>query len=73
VDGCFGEAVTSSFRTRHYAVQEAQRLCDALRMHGLDAKVIVEDENAGVVEPLPRGLGAGRIRPQEPRPASGGA
>jgi hypothetical protein len=50
----FGEAVTSSFRTRHYAIQEALRLCEALRMHGLDVQVMVEDEVSGAVEILPQ-------------------
>jgi len=59
---CFGEAVTSSFRTRRYAIQEARRLCDSLRMHGLDVAVMVEDEGPGAAESLLRGLGAGPIR-----------
>lgn len=50
---CFGEAVTSSFRTRRYAIQEANRLCESLRMHGLDVQVLVEDEGAGPMEPSP--------------------
>ncbi|HTX50621.1 MAG TPA: hypothetical protein VME40_14640 [Caulobacteraceae bacterium] len=55
---CFGEAVTSSFRTRQYAIQEAHRLCEALRMHGLDVQVVVEDEEPGAVAPLVRSRGA---------------
>ena len=42
---CFGEAVTSSFRTRRHAIQEAHRLCQSLRTHGLDVAVIVVDED----------------------------
>jgi hypothetical protein len=59
---CFGDAVTSSFRTRQYAIQEARRLCEALRMHGLDVQVLVEDEESGAVEHLPRSPGAASIR-----------
>jgi hypothetical protein len=56
---CFGDAVTSSFRTRDFAIQEAHRLCEALRMHGLDVQVVVEDEDAGAIESLPPPPGAG--------------
>ena len=41
-----GPGATSSFRTRAQAIRQANRLCDALRVHGEDAEVVVEE--AGV-------------------------
>jgi len=46
-----GPGVTSSFRTRAQAIRQANRLCDALRSHGEDVEVIVEDAGATGVSP----------------------
>ena len=44
---CFGQVVTSAFRTRRQAVYEAHRLSEALRAHGLSVEVVLEDDEAG--------------------------
>ncbi len=39
----FGPGMTAPFRLRAAAIEEAQCLCEALRRHGVTARVLVED------------------------------
>ncbi|HVM99289.1 MAG TPA: DUF2188 domain-containing protein [Caulobacteraceae bacterium] len=42
-----GDAMTTPFRSRNQAIEEANCLCEALRRHGEIAQVVVEAHDAG--------------------------
>lgn len=39
-----GDGVCTPYWSRSQAVREANRLCEALRLHGVSADVVVDDE-----------------------------
>jgi hypothetical protein len=64
-----GEGMTTPFRTRSLAVQQARRLSDSLRRHGEVVEVVIEDmeivEAARSAAPLEDRVAA---EPQDARP-----
>jgi hypothetical protein len=42
---CTGGCMTTSFRTREFAIREAHCLANAIQSHGQDTKVIILDED----------------------------
>jgi hypothetical protein len=45
-----GGAMTTPFRTRAVAIEEARNLCDALRRHGEIAEVVIEPADESEAE-----------------------
>lgn len=47
-----GHGMSSPFRSRAVAIQEANCLCDALRSHGEAAEVVIEEIDSAEAAPL---------------------
>jgi len=68
-----GEGVCTPFWSEAMALREARRLCESLRLHGVAAEVVVENEPDSAARPLPAGDagapqrdGPGRVAPERP-------
>ena len=56
-----GECMTTPFRSRELAVQEANSLADDIRCHGERAEVIIEGASPSVAVKIVRGRAAPRF------------